>query len=365
MFTGARSKPALVAVFASVATLFTFAPVAAADHRGVTTIASGLDNPRGMAFGPDGSLYVAEAGAGGAGPCYPGPEGGEVCFGESGALTRVHRGSQRRVVRGLPSIAAPDGTQAMGPSDVVMVGGRPVFTVGLALPPALRDELPGAGRNSGWLMSSVGGRALRLADITGYSSQTNPDAGNPNSVVVSSRGAVVVDSAGNTLLRVGRNGRITTLATFPEQLVDAPPALGLPDGTQLPAQSVPTSVVRGPDGAYYVSELVGFPFPAGKARVYRVANGQPPRVVASGFTNIGDLGFDRRGNLYVLEISHAGLFTGDLTGALIKVGRDGKHQIVTTDLTGPAGLLISGDNAYVSDCGVCPGTGRVLRIPLR
>lgn len=366
MFTRARTGPVAGAVFAvSVLSLFTFAPVAAADHRGVTTIASGLDNPRGLDFGPDGALYVAEAGRGGTDACFPGPEGGEVCFGASGAITKVHRGTQRRVVTGLPSLAAPDGTQAMGPSDVVVTGGRPVFTVGLAIAADQRDELPAAGRNSGWLLGSSRGRLQRLADITAYSSQTNPDAGNPNSVAVSSRGAVVVDSAGNSLVRVGRDGRITTLATFPEQLADAPPFLGLPEGSKIPAQSVPTSVVRGPDGAYYVSELTGFPYPAGKARVYRVVPGRAPTVVATGFTNIGDLAFDRRGNLHVLEISHAGLLTGDLTGALIKVGRNGSHRIVTTDLTGPSGLLIRGDNAYVADCGVCPGTGRVLRIPLR
>jgi hypothetical protein len=28
-----------------------------------------LDNPRGLAFGDDGALYVAEAGSGGSGPC--------------------------------------------------------------------------------------------------------------------------------------------------------------------------------------------------------------------------------------------------------------------------------------------------------
>src|SRR5215208_1929621 len=36
---------------------------------GLRVVASGLDNPRGIAFGQDGALYVAEAGAGGAGPC--------------------------------------------------------------------------------------------------------------------------------------------------------------------------------------------------------------------------------------------------------------------------------------------------------
>jgi hypothetical protein len=43
-----------------------------------TRVASGLDNPRQLSFGTAGDLYVAEAGAGGSGPCMTGPEGGEV-----------------------------------------------------------------------------------------------------------------------------------------------------------------------------------------------------------------------------------------------------------------------------------------------
>src|SRR5688572_7826801 len=54
----------------------------------VSVIATGLNNPRGLNFGADGALYVAEAGSGGAGPCGPGPEG-DRCYGESGSVTRI------------------------------------------------------------------------------------------------------------------------------------------------------------------------------------------------------------------------------------------------------------------------------------
>jgi hypothetical protein len=52
-------------------------------------VASGLDNPRHLAFAPGGALYVAEAGHGGSGPCSVHPDLGEFCFGRTGAVTRV------------------------------------------------------------------------------------------------------------------------------------------------------------------------------------------------------------------------------------------------------------------------------------
>ena len=85
-------------------------------------------------------------------------------------------------------------------------------------------------------------------------------------------------------------------------------------------QAVPTSVVKGPDGQYYVSQLTGFPFPVGGANVYRVnPRTAPTSVVASGFTNIMDLAFGRDGTLYVLEIDHDSLL-GPSNG-----GRDLRH----------------------------------------
>jgi hypothetical protein len=41
------------------------APSAWAQSSGFTVVASGLDGPRGLKFGPDGALYGAEAGSGG------------------------------------------------------------------------------------------------------------------------------------------------------------------------------------------------------------------------------------------------------------------------------------------------------------
>jgi hypothetical protein len=341
------------------------------DDEGVATVATGLDNPRGLTFGPDGSLYVAESGRGGEGPCLPGPEGTDVCFGTSGAITRVRHGRQSRIIEGLPSTAEADGSSATGPSDVAIRGGL-YFTVGLGADPARRADLPTEGQEGlGWLLrrrDRTG--STQVADIAGFEADANPDGGlpdsNPNSVVATGRSKYVADAGGNSLVRVDRRGRLSTVAVFPDRMVDAPEFLGLPPGTQIPMQSVPTSVVRGPDGALYVGELTGFPFEQGSARVHRVVPGRPPTVVAEGFTNIIDIAFDRRGRLYVLVIDANGLATPpDLEGALIKVRRDGSQEVVMDEgLFGPGGLALRGDAAYVSNCGVCAGEGSILRIPL-
>lgn len=81
-------------------------------------IASGLFSPRGLAFGPEGALYVAEAGRGGPGACINGPEG-PICYSPTGAIIRIdplEAGSQERFITGLPSLAGqPAGAAALGP----------------------------------------------------------------------------------------------------------------------------------------------------------------------------------------------------------------------------------------------------------
>ena len=178
---------------------------------------------------------------------------------------------------------------------------------------------------------------------------------------------IVADAGGNDLLMVNASGVITTVAVFPSRTVPAPPIPNLPP--QVDMQSVPDSIALGPDGAYYVGELTGFPFPVGGARVYRIVPGRAPQIYATGFTNIIGLQFASDGNLYVLEHAAKGLLQagqpgGDYTGALVRVTPTlSQTTVISTGLTAPTGLTISPQGGiYISNNGVSAGNGQVVRV---
>jgi hypothetical protein len=326
-------------------------------------IASGLDSPRGLGFAPNGTLYVSEAGVGGAGPCIPHPLG-QLCYGATGAVTQVKHGHQKRVLKGLPSFHLLGTDEVFGPSDVALTGsGNLYVTLGLGDDPGLRSQLPPNGQLAGTLIRTKAPKFKVVADIGAYELSANPDGGlpdtNPQGLLLTKRGQVVADAGGNSLLGISR-GKISTLAVFPPRLVPNP----TPGGPDIPMQAVPTTVTRGPDGALYVGQLTGFPFPVGGANVYRIGSSGQPKVVAGGFTNIIDIAFGPDKALYVLEIAHNGLLSGDPTGALIRV-KNGKRTVIASEgLTAPTGLAIRNGKAYISNCGTCTDTGQVIAIPL-
>ncbi|HEX2235517.1 MAG TPA: ScyD/ScyE family protein [Actinomycetota bacterium] len=362
---GRRRKSIYVALAAALGVTGAIAglqPVGADEGDAETTVvATGLNNPRGLAWGPDNALYVAEAGKGGSGPCLSGPEG-EACVGLTGSVTRVWRGEQERVVKGLPSLADPTGAAAIGPSDVSLRKHRAIYiSVGNLGGPEERAHFGRKGRALGHLVRATpNGDWELVADLAEYEAEANPDEGvidsNPNAVLKKGGRALVVDAAGNSVLKVDGDGDISTVAVFPNRTVTF-------NGEQVPMQAVPTSIVEGPDGALYVGQLTGFPFPVGKARVYRIEPGEKPEIYARGFTNIIDIAFDDDGDLFVLEIAHNGLLAEEPFGALIEVGSDGSRSIVLNKLNFPGGLAFDDrGRAYVSNCGVCPGDGEVLRL---
>lgn len=337
---------------------------AAAHEPKVKVVADGLDNPRGLSFGPDGALYVAEAGSGGTLLCAQGPEG-PMCYGTSGAVTRIKGSHQKRVLTGLPSGAAPDGSNAGGPSDIAFRGmGKAYIPINLGGDPANRVNLPKDVKAAGWLIRANvrNGHWSRYADIAGFEGKHNPDGvlppdSNPYSVAAGRHGVAVADAGGNSLIWVGHHARKRLLAVFPST-PNTPSPFGPVD-----MQAVPTSVVRH-GGAWYVGTLTGFPFPSGAAKVYKVVPGHAPKVVAEGFTNIIDIAFDKHGRLLVLEISRNGLLSGDLAGRLVRVGRDGtQKEIVVPGLVAPGGMTVSRSGAiYISNNSVFSDIGQVLKV---
>ncbi|TYC19693.1 ScyD/ScyE family protein, partial [Micromonospora sp. MP36] len=226
----------------------------------MTVIASGLDNPRGLAVTPGGVVLVAEAGRGGQGPCLTGAGNQQFCLGVTGAITAVRGGQQKRVVTGLPSLGTPTQSEVLGPHDIALTKAGPLVSIGLGTDPQRRAQLGVAGALVGQTVRVGSAGASSFADLAAWEGMNNPDGdqpgagpdSNPYGLVPYRDGAVVTDAGGNTLLRLDRRGRISPLAVFPTTPTPNPAG-----GPAIPMQFVPTTVTTGPGGAFYVGQLTG------------------------------------------------------------------------------------------------------------
>ena len=375
----------------------------------VSVVMSGLDSPRGLAFGPEGALYVTEAGRGAgvvASPatdprCYLGPQGGWQCYGATGAISRLWRGVQARVATGLPSTALSDGTRGTGPTDIVLAHGPSVFngslrapiggayvTIGFENDPMVRSRVPLIPELAGFatlVHVAASGEWRFVADIGAYEAANNPDGRltdtglphldtNPYGLVEFPGGHLMTDAGANALLRVRASGHTSLVAVFQSRGSTPPRPSFAPSPFPAIADAVPTSVVLGPDGAYYVSELTGVPFVDTRANVYRVVPADEPQMFfiqdacLTGFKMILDMAFDGEGNLYVLQ--HAtGAIQQTGRGVLIRVTPDkgqsstcaqyqaGTRTTVVGGLSRPTSVVIGPDGAiYVTNKGTDKAT---------
>jgi sugar lactone lactonase YvrE len=308
----------------------------------VTVVADHLNNPRGLELA-GGALFVAEAGRGGRTCPFP-----DTCAGLTSSITRVAHGHQRRVVTGLPSLAGPDGSFAVGVDDVSAAPGGGLFMIATSAgcqPPA--GLQPGLRRQLGRLLRAGGGRKLVVADVSAFECAHDPDGRGPDTdpyavLALSRRHQVVADAAGNSVLDV-RDGVVSLLAVLPQSQGGRDP--------------VPTSVVRGPDGAYYVGTLAEGAGNGG-ASVWRVVPGQAPQVYVSGLTAVVDLAFGPDHSLYVSELT-TDLATFSPHGAVVRVRRNGQRTVLGAgSLFYPGGVAVDRKGrVYVSNWSILPASG--------
>ncbi|MBN3941787.1 ScyD/ScyE family protein [Nostoc sp. NMS9] len=404
--------------FALRSVTFCFAAIcgtASAQAATLTTIVDGISNARGSSFGPDGSLYVAEPGIGGNGNCQPSPSTlfQPICAGNSGSLVKVSpNGTKQRLLNNFQSLAEqPTGNQGAGIQDIQFdskgnaylltgfagyPGNRDLATLNLGsqspLPPqqlaTFPPSTPDKVLNTPLLaqLSKVDlntGALTSIFDFAKNEITKNPDKGdvvtNPYDLTVNGDNAYVVDGGGNTAYKIKLDGSKSQAIAIPKNIIsnsDLPPGLQLPPGLleQLPGgktaiQSVPTGGAIGPDGALYVGEYTGFPYPEGKSRIFRIGDDLKPEVFLDGFTHITDLTFDDKGDLLVLQFSDKSQLGGDITnlpGSLIQVAPNGTRTTLVAagqGLDSADGIDIGPDGKiYITNRGVGPRLGEVVRV---
>ncbi len=380
-----RLKLVILAIFTGCIALSPQAVLAAT----FSLVAEGLDNARGLSFAPDGTLYVTEAGSGGTGACVPSPTGGNLCYGTSGAVTKISNGTQERVLTNLPSIALADGTSSFGAQDIKFDNAsNPYVLIGYAADPALRDTTlnsPDLGKLV--LADFTTNSWQEVADLSNYELANNPDnadiGSNPTAFILDGNKAIAVDAGANALLSVGIDGsNLQAIATFPQETLANPvfpPSDSAPfDPTQVPSpdeasttptefaiQATPTGVAKGADGAYYVSQFTGFPFPEGGARIFRIDPDGKTIIYADGFTQLTDLEFDAQGNLYALQYANESAWKGNFDGSVIQIAPDGTQTTLLSGdgLVSPSSLAVSPEGeVYVTNQSDRPGASQVLRI---
>jgi hypothetical protein len=356
--------------------------VASAGAATVTQVASGLDNPRGVAFLPNGTLAVAEAGHGG--DVCLGAGGTMPCYGTSSQISAIDlaTGGHTPIVSGLFSVLEPDGGgSVLGTSGLSVQGGRLLASMGenpaadplasascTGLPADCPDVLATARAEAGQLvkvtpsgswkaMAGVGlfDYNFTAANIGDGSFGFEIDA-NPYGVLAMPSGTYVADAGANTLDWVDNNGSISVVSRFT-----------VPPVHVFPTDGVPTCVAPYGNGLI-VADLAG--------RIWSVNGSTMTELQAQTGNHYTGCAADAAGNVYIVSMWHTPPipFPNPMTGSIVKVAADGTISTLSlpTTLNFPNGITVGPDGAlFVSVNSVCPataggkcgpGTGGVVKI---
>jgi hypothetical protein len=358
----------------------------------VTTVSSGLDAPRGLAFLPNGTLLVAEAGHGGD-VCRPDVDNGQPltrCLGKTSRISSVNlaTGAHTPVVSGLFSMSGLGITGADG----LAVRGGQIMTVMTDYPqryeswtcagqPADCPEVLAAARaQAGDLIKATPAgtrKAVGEAGAVDFAwTQTHnqlsaaPPNANPYGLLPLPQGTFVADAGSNTLDFVRPNGTVQLLAGVP-----------LPPPGGFPGDGVPTCVARAGE-TIHVADLGGRVWKwAGSIKSLQQANGKghgkkapspstlplltPVTVPTGALHHVTGCAADAAGNLYLVDMwgtpgppIPAGPASVANTGSVVMLAPNGQTTTLASGLNFPNQLAVSSSGAlYVSVNSTCPAVG--------
>jgi hypothetical protein len=334
---------------------------------GPVVVVSGLNNPRQLSLVSGIELLVAEAGKGGSFEVPGGGPEGPVFIGTTGSISAVffpqfvHNTSPHRIVTGLLSGAAKDGSAATGSDGVSATRlSGPIYIQQTWFPPNLLPNTLPKDQLGQLLRARPFGPAKPFADITAFEAKHDPDGkgfdSDPYAVLVVGVHLLVADAAGNDVLRVDRRGHVSLFHVFPNvttgacanQFDPAPPFRG--------CNFVPTSLTTDRWGNVYVGGLSSLT--PGEAQVVKLdPSGRHVLRVWTGFTAVTGVAVGWDGTLYVSQLfaPQAHPVNPMVQGVLTKI-RNGHRT--NTDVPFPAGIALDGHgNLFVSAFSIAPDTG--------